>query len=263
LSAAETYPKISVITPNFNQCAFIERTITSVLDQNYPNLEYIIIDGRSTDTSVEIIKKFDDELFYWESEKDEGMYHAINKGFARSTGAIMCWINSDDVLWEGALHFVARVFTENKQVQWLQGFPSVIDENDNVILQRDPVASKYYFYLRKHEKEFSFVQQESTFWTRELWNKSGGALNVNYELAADFDLWLRFFGHEELYCTQRQLAAFRKREGQKSSDMHLYLSESKASVRNAVKRLNFLDKLKLRIARLTGSSFLNKPIKWI
>jgi len=252
-----------VITPNFNQGAFIERTIASVLGQNYPNLEYIIIDGGSTDTSVEIIRKFEDELTYWESEKDEGMYYAINKGFAKSTGTIMCWINSDDVLWEGALHHVARLFTERKEVQWLQGFPSVIDENDTIILQRDPVASKYYFYSRTHEKEFSFVQQESTFWTRDLWNEAGGTLNVNYTLAADFDLWMRFFDYEELYCTRQQLAAFRKREGQKSGDMSLYLIEANDSVQHALKRLNIKERLKLRFARITGSSFLNKPIKWI
>jgi len=97
------FPRISVITPSYNQGHFLDQTIRSVLDQNYPNLEYIIIDGGSTDQSVEIIKKYEDQLLYWVSEPDRGQSHALNKGFARATGDILCWINSDDCLEKGAL----------------------------------------------------------------------------------------------------------------------------------------------------------------
>ena len=98
-------PKISIVTPSFNQAQFIEETILSVLNQNYPNLEYIIIDGGSTDGSVDIIKKYADKIAYWVSEKDSGMYDAINKGFGKSTGEILAWINSDDIFFDNKRKF--------------------------------------------------------------------------------------------------------------------------------------------------------------
>jgi glycosyltransferase involved in cell wall biosynthesis len=258
-----SYPKISVVTPNFNQGDFLERTICSVLDQGYPNLEYIIIDGDSTDSSVDIIKKYEDQLHCWISEKDEGMYYAINKGFSKSTGEIMCWINSDDVLWENSLFYIAELFSNNGRIQWLQGYPSVIDENGELFYQRDPVASRYHFYMGVYKKDFSFVQQESTFWTRALWEKAGGQLDVKYALAADFDLWMRFFKYEELFCTRQQLAAFRKREGQRSSDRKQYLNEADMSVQTNLENLEVFDKIKLGIVKLFGSKFAIKKINWV
>lgn len=223
-------PKISIVTPNYNQGRFLEQTICSVLNQNYPNLEYIVIDGGSTDDSVEIIRKYQDRLHYWVSEKDGGMYDAINKGFSRSAGEIMAWINSDDVLWDGALAYVASAFSSDRAVHWLQGLPSVINEQGEVVYQRKPVFSKFFFYFRMHEHSFAFVQQESTFWSRKLWDKAGGSVDLKYSLAADFDLWMRFFEFETLYCTNRQLAAFRLRHDQQSSDRRLYLHEANKSV---------------------------------
>ena len=105
------YPKISIVTPSFNQGIFLEATIQSVLNQNYPNLEYIVIDGGSTDNSVKIIKKYEKYLSYWVSESDRGQSHAINKGFTISTGEIMGWLNSDDLYTSGALNHVANVFS--------------------------------------------------------------------------------------------------------------------------------------------------------
>ncbi|WP_410004674.1 glycosyltransferase family 2 protein [Aequorivita nionensis] len=243
MNAATTYPKITVVTPNYNQGEFLERTILSVLDQDYPNLEYIIMDGGSSDTSVQTIEKYQEKLHYWVSEPDNGMYDAINKGFSRSSGAIMCWINSDDVLWEGSLHYIAKKFTENKKMHWLQGLPSVINENGEVILQREQVFSPWFFYLSEHRANFSFIQQESTFWTRELWNKAGGQLSLQYTLASDFDLWMRFFNFETLYCTKRQLAAFRKREGQKSNDQNRYLKEAETSLKLNFQKISMSKKI--------------------
>ena len=104
------YPKISIVTPSFNQAEFLEQTICSVLNQNYPNLEYIIIDGGSTDGSVEIIKKYADKFTYWVSEKDNGQYDAINKGFSHTTGDIMGWINSSDIYYPWTLSMIAEIF---------------------------------------------------------------------------------------------------------------------------------------------------------
>lgn len=261
MNADTTYPKITVVTPNYNQGEFLERTILSVLDQNYSNLEYIIIDGGSSDNSVSTIKKYQEKLHYWVSEPDNGMYDAINKGFLRSTGAIMCWINSDDVLWEGSLQYVANKFTANRKVHWLQGLPSVINEKGELILQREQVFSPWFFYLKEHRKQFSFIQQESTFWSRQLWDKAGGELSLHYALASDFDLWMRFFNFETMYCTKRQLAAFRKREGQLSNDQNRYLKEAEASLKLNFKKVS----LRKRIIFYTISALMKilGKLSWV
>ncbi|AOW19503.1 glycosyltransferase family 2 protein [Urechidicola croceus] len=259
----EKYPKISVITPNYNQGDFIEKTIQSVLDQKYPNLEYIIIDGGSTDNSIEIIKKYQDKLSYWTSKKDSGMYDALNIGFAKSTGDIMCWINSDDILWKKSLETIALIFTSNSQVKWLQGYPSVIDEQENLKYQRKHVFSKMYFYLLKHETSFAFIQQESTVWSRDLWEKAGGYLNLDYKLASDFDLWMRFFKYENLYCTNKQLAAFRTRIDQMSSDKNTYLIEVKKSIKENYKNLNLINKIIIKSIIFFKTNVKNKFIKRI
>jgi glycosyltransferase involved in cell wall biosynthesis len=239
-------PKISVITPNYNQGAYLEKTILSVLEQEYPNLEYIIIDGGSTDQSISIIKKYESQLAYWVSEKDNGMYYAIEKGFQLATGTIMCWINSDDVLWRDSLKYVAEVFTTNTKVQWLQGYPSVIDEQGNLLYQREPVCDPIYFYEEHFLKTNAFIQQESTFWSRSLWNKCLG-IDTTYKLAADFDLWMQFFEKETLYCTKKQLGAFRKREGQQSENIKEYLKEARASIAIHTKKLSLLQRIYNRL----------------
>ena len=104
------FPKISIVTPSFNQAEFIEETILSVLNQKYPNLEYIIIDGGSSDGTIDIIKKYEDKIAYWISEKDDGQSYAINKGLQRSTGEIISWLNSDDIFSNNALYTIASAF---------------------------------------------------------------------------------------------------------------------------------------------------------
>lgn len=260
------FVKISIVTPNFNQAKFIEETILSVLYQDYPNFEYIVIDGGSTDGSIEIIKKYADKLTYWTSEKDRGMYDAINKGFKRSTGDIMCWINSDDRFAEGALAYIAEVFSTQKKVQWLMGFPTIINERSEITWQGQDaqVFTPYFFYLHNHTRTFSFIQQESTFWTRALWEKAGGRLNLDYSLAADFDLWMRFFAYESLYFSNRQLAAFRRRSGQLSENQEQYVSQTNLSVASNQKNVSggvrfniFL----LKSLRRMMFSFRNKKIR--
>lgn len=254
------FPKITVVTPNYNQDHFLEKTICSVLEQNYPNLEYIIIDGGSTDSSLEIIKKYQNRLHYWVSEKDKGMYDAINKGFFHSTGDIMCWINSDDVLWKGSLDYVAKTFSKNHKIHWLQGFPSVIDEQGEIIYQREHVFSKFFFYLKKYEKSFAFIQQESTFWSRKLWEKAGAKMDLSYTVASDFDLWMRFFHFETLYCTNHQLAAFRKRQNQQSSNQTLYVEESNRSIDQHTKELHLFEKILLLAANVIQSICLRSKL---
>jgi len=125
--------KISIITPSYNQGQFLEETIISVLNQDYPNLEYIIIDGGSTDKSVEIIKKYEKYLTYWVSEKDRGQTHAINKGFIKSSGSILNWLNSDDLLVPGAINSVSKAFSKHSEADFCFGDFSIIDTQSNTI----------------------------------------------------------------------------------------------------------------------------------
>ena len=134
-----TYPKISIITPSYNQGAFIERTIKSVLEQNYSNLEYIIIDGGSTDNTVEIIKKYQDKIHYWISEKDKGTYEANNKALEKVTGDFWCVINSDDILFPGAIKKIAEIINQYPHEKWFAGGVEFIDEKDLTILKQIPV----------------------------------------------------------------------------------------------------------------------------
>ncbi|MBA4058355.1 MAG: glycosyltransferase, partial [Marivirga sp.] len=206
--------KISIITPSYNQAEFLERTILSVLNQGYDDLEYIIIDGGSTDESLAIIKKYADRLAYWVSEKDSGMYEAINKGFAHATGEIMGWLNADDILLTGALFTIREVFQLFPEVKWVTGMPVSIDERDRII-SFQPVQS--WSKLKTISGQYRWIQQESTYWRRELWHVSGEKVDPGFSLAGDFELWARFFRHEKLYSIHIALAGFRKRsENQKS-----------------------------------------------
>src|ERR1035437_8512433 len=123
-------PRISLVTPSFNQAPFLEATIRSVLDQDYAALEYVIVDGGSTDGSVEIIRKYQGRLAYWCSEPDQGQYDAINKGFARSTGHIMAWINADDMFFPWTFQLVADVFSMFPDVSWIT---SLLPANWNAV----------------------------------------------------------------------------------------------------------------------------------
>jgi glycosyltransferase involved in cell wall biosynthesis len=238
-----SYPKISIVTPNLNGVRYLERTIQSIVNQNYPNLEYIVIDGGSSDGSVEIIEKYADKISYWESSKDNGLYHAIQKGFEKSTGDILGWINSDDIHMTKSLFTIAEIFSVNKEVHWIQGYPVVVDENDRIVFHRPAVNSKFSFYLNDFMNG-SFIQQESTFWTRNLWNRTGGHVSLDYKYAGDFELWMRFFKTDILYCTHSVLGSFRySREGQISTtNYQKYLAECTEIVEKYRQHLSTEDK---------------------
>jgi glycosyltransferase involved in cell wall biosynthesis len=232
-----TYPKITIITPSFNQGNFLERTILSVVNQGYPNLEYMIIDGGSTDNSIDIIRKYENRVSYWVSEKDAGMYFALAKGFAQATGEIMGWLNSDDILHNGSLFSLHEIFS-HQEINWVQGYPNVIDESDRILYTRRPRWCKYDFYNREYNSDNVFIQQESTFWRRSLWEKAGAYINTQLRYAGDFELWIRFFQCEEIYITNALLGGFRRRKTGQISSNHYdeYIRECDAVVSESISK---------------------------
>ena len=226
------YPKITVVTPVYNQVKYLEKTIKSIANQGYPNLEYIIIDGGSTDGTVDVIKKYEKHLAYWESEPDKGMYDAIQKGFDRSTGEIMCWLNSDDVFFDKCLFAIADVFMHHPEVEWFSGRAATLDDKGMYIGMDENINEsrfcKYDFYINRG----FWVAQSSTIWRRSLWEKIGGHLDTNLRLAGDFDLWVRFINIAPLYVVNTPIGTYRVREGQLSQMMDRYMAEVEMSIKN-------------------------------
>ncbi|MEW5798819.1 MAG: glycosyltransferase family 2 protein [Bacteroidota bacterium] len=182
----ESPPKISIVTPSFNQGEYLEQTICSVLDQQYPNLEYFIFDGGSTDGSVDIIKKYGSQLTYWVSEKDRGQADAVYRGFEMSTGDIVAWINSDDFYLPGAFKKVAAMFASHRNAEMIVGAHTVVDE-------RGVVVERYAAYNQDFDSLLLFGQripQMSTFLKREVFFAVGG-FDRTLQFAFDYDLFLR------------------------------------------------------------------------
>ena len=183
--------RISIVTPSFNQGSFIERAITSVLDQDYPDLEYIVVDGGSRDGSVETIKKYGSRLSYWVSEPDRGQSDAINKGLDRSTGEILGWLNSDDAYQRGALLRVGVFFRDHPEADVVYGDAYIVDEEDQVI---EPLKSVR-FSRRAAVYGGLNLTQPSMFWRRDLFLRVG-PLDISLYYGMDDDLWLRFLQHD-------------------------------------------------------------------
>lgn len=241
-------PMISIVTPSFNQAPFLERTIRSVLDQNYPNLEYVMVDGGSTDGSLEIIRRHEGRLAWWVSEADRGQYDAINKGFEHTSGEIMGWINSDDMYLPWTFSIVAELFATFPEVDWLTTLnPLWWDELDRVVISSSVGGFGFTkkgffrgeFLVERGRFGKYYIQQESTFWRRSLWQRAGGRVSTAYSLAADFELWARFFQHAELYAVAAPLAGFRGHGTQKTAtNMEAYVEQGKEIIRQYGGRLH-------------------------
>lgn len=183
----ESWPRISIVTPSYQQASFLPRTLSSILDQGYPRLDYHVWDGGSKDGSVDIIQKHTNRLASWGSERDTGPANAINKGFARSNGEIMAWLNSDDMITPGTLHYVAHYFATHPEVDALYGHRLIINEQDWQVGR---------WVLPRHNGEMllwgDYIPQETLFWRRSLWEKCGSQLDESFKFAFDWDLLLRF-----------------------------------------------------------------------
>ncbi|BDX00675.1 glycosyltransferase [Maricaulis maris] len=216
-------PNIHLVTPNYNGADYLEDTLLSVLDQNYPNIHYAIVDGGSTDGSIDILARYRDQLSEIVIEPDGGHADALNKGFSTPRGDIMGWINSDDILLPGCLSIVGRIFATYPEVSWITGLPTTCDLTSKLTYVG---PTKHWSRLRFLAGDHLWIQQESTFWRRSLWDEAGGLLDTRFKVANDFELWSRFFRHADLHTVESMLGCFRVREGQRSDvDRARYMRE--------------------------------------
>lgn len=208
-------PKITIITPSYNQGQFLGKTIESVLSQNYPNVEFLVMDGGSTDNSVEILRSYGKKI-QWVSEKDKGQTDALIKGIARTSGEIIGYLNSDDLLKPGSLEAVGKIFQENSQVQWITGDYEIIDAQGN---RQDEFVRWYKRVQREIMSLFPFLTgfflginnpiiQPSTFWRRSLYNQVGG-FKSELRYTMDYDLWLQFLEVSQPKIIPQVLSQFR------------------------------------------------------
>lgn len=204
-------PLVSIITPSFNQAPFLEETILSVLSQEYPRLEYFIIDGGSTDGSVEIIHKYAGRLAGWVSEPDRGQTDAINKGFSLARGEILAWLNSDDVYKPGAVAEAAAYLSTHPGVGLVYGDADYIDEDGRPI-GRFPARQTD---LRRLRQGYVHIPQQSAFFRADLWKRLG-PLDPSFYFAMDYDLWVRLAGASQLTYLPRLWASFRLHSGGKT-----------------------------------------------
>lgn len=207
------WPKISIVTPSYNQGQFIEETIRSVLLQGYPNLEYIIIDGGSTDASVEIIKNYEPWLAYWISEPDRGQGHAINKGIQQATGEILLWLNSDDLCLPNVFGMVAQIFRNNPGLSLVIGQALLIDAQGQCI---GSLRSQFKTWEEVVTNPENSIRQISTFFSRRLFDELG-LIEENLHIAMDTDLLIRFTRYNVPFMLDDNLTAFRTHASAKSS----------------------------------------------
>ncbi|MGB7537547.1 MAG: glycosyltransferase family 2 protein [Anaerolineales bacterium] len=231
--------KTSIVVPSLNQNRSLERSLRSVWDQEIGDLECLVVDGGSTDGSVEMIQKHAARLAYWRSRPDRGYADALNEGFAHSTGEIMGWLNAGDRLTPWALRVVESVFQALPEVEWITTlFPLVMNEEGVVVAARYNEGFNAGAFYRGRNIPLSprfpafAIPQESTFWRRSLWERTGARMDDSLRLAGDFELWARFFKHAKLYAVGVPLGCSRFRKPSPGSDATAdYLAECRTILR--------------------------------
>jgi len=243
-----SWPRISIVTPSFNQVRYIRHAVRSVLLQDYPDLEYMIFDGGSTDGTAKVLTPYLDRLAHYQSAPDNGQSDAVASGFDRSTGQIMAWLNSDDMLAPGTLHFVAQYFAEHPEIDALYSHRCIVDEHNHV---------RSYWILPEHRnylmRRWDMIPQETCFWRRGLFEKCGN-LNRSYHFALDYDLLLRFMSQGRFARVNRVLGAFRKHKEAKT--LRLLRTEGRDEIR-AVRRAHGVEIS--RPEKLVGAIFF----RWV
>jgi glycosyltransferase involved in cell wall biosynthesis len=204
-------PLVSIVTPSFNQARYLEETICSVLGQTYPHIEYLVIDGGSSDGSVEIIQRYAEHLAGWVSERDQGQTDAINKGFARARGDILAWLNSDDTYLPHAVGEAVAYLQAHPEAGMVYGDANLVDEAGQVI-GRFPAAQTDYRRLRRG---YVHIPQQAAFFRASLWRQVG-PLDPTFYFAMDYDLWVRLARLAPLHYLPRLWANFRLHQSGKS-----------------------------------------------
>jgi glycosyltransferase involved in cell wall biosynthesis len=197
-------PLVSIVTPSFNQARYIEATMQSVLKQDYPRIEYIVVDGGSTDGTVDILKKYEHRLAWWVSEKDKGQTDAINKGFSHATGDILAWMNSDDTYESGAVSAAVRYLQAHPGVGMVYGDCNFINESGQVIGRFDSTQTNY----RLIRQGYVHIPQQTMFFRADLWRQVG-PLDPSFYFAMDYDLWTRIAARTEIRYVPQTWANFR------------------------------------------------------
>ncbi|MGD9744307.1 MAG: glycosyltransferase [Dongiaceae bacterium] len=230
--SGEEVPRISIVTPSFNQASFLERALRSVVDQGYPKAEIIVMDGASTDRSVEILRSLETQITRWESAKDRGPAHAINKGFAAATGDILGWLNSDDMLADEALWTVAKAFAEDPELEMVFANAMYVDSDDRPILVDHGLyrTSLYYGVIQDHARVPAYwsydhgIPQPTVFFRRRLLERCG-PLDERYKYIFDFELFFRFSASAKVRKIERTIAFYRIHGAAKTADWGNFLVE--------------------------------------
>ncbi|MGO4666567.1 glycosyltransferase family 2 protein [Bosea sp. 2RAB26] len=215
-----TYPLISIVTPSFNQAPFLGKAMKSVLTQRYPHVEYIVMDGGSTDGSREIIERNAHRLAYWRSEKDGGHAAAVADGLGRATGEILGFLNSDDMLLPGALEAAATFFAKHPDIDAVYGHRVVIDADDVVTGVWVLPPHSDYLMMR-----WDLIPQETCFWRRRIFEKAGN-IDARRRFALDYDLFIRYMRAGRFVRLNRFLGAFRVHEGSKTTVDHATIGKA-------------------------------------
>lgn len=219
-------PLVTIVTPSYNQAPFLEETIQSVLSQDYTKIEYIILDGGSTDGSADIIRRYGSRLKYWVSEPDAGQADAINRGFARATGDILAWLNSDDTYEPGAVRAVVDTFHANPEARIVYGEGWYIDSLGNRIRPCSFVRASFrHAYILNRDP----ILQQAAFWTRNLWNEVG-ALDVTLNWVFDWDWFIRAYQKTRFYYLPRFLANYRVHPGAKTRSTDIRRRREQATI---------------------------------
>ncbi len=239
VQSQEEFPKISIITPSFNQAEFLEKTIVSVLNQNYPNLEYIIIDGGSKDGSIDILRKYESKIHFWESKKDNGQSHAINKGLSIATGEIATWLNSDDYFLPDTLKKVSDIW-KRKPFNYLVGNCYFVDKNDNLLdsqIKSKLINNNEYLPCTNN----CIVNQPSSFFSMKIY-KELGPLDEKLHYSMDVDFWLKIAAHNYKFeYVDEYYTYFRRHQDAKSAIGNIHFIEDTLQsdfVKNNLKIIN-------------------------